>query len=429
MDTPGKEIGRALEQVKTFDPHCHLRLHKPGADSLADILQYHHVWIELVASGMGQYEVASTGLPQELRDPEIPPLDRARRILAHLPNIANTTVGLFLRWTLQDLYGIRQLTAANLDETAALVEARGKDVAWGEEVLRSRCGIEASISVEDTGISSNPRLLRAREIYATNLISGKRSPSEMLAEWEQQFGHDIRNAQDYVAFVNGVLDAARLADHRFVGLWTLPYLSADLPDDRAITSVLRKARDHLPLDASEIGGFATFGTVCLLEALRRTSIRLIQVIVGAEVLSPHRSITHWHGAFAGSLARLVGRFEDFHFSLSSASDLYTQDVGILAKHLPNVSVAGYWWHTLYPFYLKKSLETRLDMIPIGKIVAYFSDAYHAEWCYPKLKMVKQVVGEIIQERIARGWYDLETALGIIQHIFYENPKRIYFTPA
>jgi hypothetical protein len=251
----------------------------------------------------------------------------------------------------------------------------------------------------------------------------------MLAEWEQQFGHDIRNAQDYVAFVNGVLDAARLADHRFVGLWTLPYLSADLPGERAITSVLRKARDHLPLDASEIGGFATFGTVCLLEALRRTSIRLIQVIVGAEVLSPHRSITHWDGAFTGSLARLVGRFEDFHFSLSSASDLYTQDVGILAKHLPNVSVAGYWWHTLYPFYLKKSLETRLDMIPIGKIVAYFSDAYHAEWCYPKLKMVKQVVGEIIQERMARGWYDLETALGIIRHIFYENPKRIYFTPA
>jgi hypothetical protein len=44
-------------------------------------------------------------------------------------------------------------------------------------------------------------------------------------------------------------------------------------------------------------------------------------------------------------------------------------------------------------------------------------------------MVKQVVGEIVQERMARGWYDLDTALRIIQHIFYENPKRIYFTPA
>jgi len=429
MDRPAEEIRQALEQVRTFDPHCHLRLHKPTADNLADILQYHHVWIELVSSGMGQSEVTASGLPQELRDPQMPPLDRARRILAYLPGIANTTLGLFLRWILRDLYGIGQLTAANLVETAALVEARGEDPAWAEDLLRKRCGIEASVSVEDTGVPYSPSLLRAREIYITNLVSGKYSPPEILSQWEQQFGREIRDVQDYVAFVDGVVDTAGLTDHRFVGLWTLPYISADPPDEEAITAVLRKARDRLPLHAEEIGGFATFGLVRLLEALRRTPIRLIQVIVGAEVLPPHRSITHWNGAFTGSLARLAGRFEEFHFSLSSASDLYTQDVGILAKHLPNVSVAGYWWHTLYPFYLKKSLETRLDMIPLGKIVAYFSDAYHAEWCYPKLKMVKQVVGEIVQERMARGWYDLDTALRIIQHIFYENPKRIYFTPA
>jgi len=429
MDTSREQVRRALEEVRTFDPHCHLRLHKPSADNLAAILQYHHVWIELVSSGMGQDEVTASGLPQELSDPQIPPLERARRILPYLPRIANTTLGLFLRWILQDLYGISRLTEATLDEAAALVEARGRDPAWEEEVLRGRCGIEASISVEDRGISNNPRLLKARELYATNLVSGKLSPSQILAEWEQQSGHEIRTAQDYVTFVNGIVDTAGLSERRFVGLWILPYLSADPPDEDVITTILRKARARLPLAPQEIGGFATFGVSCLLEAVRKTPLRLIQVIVGAEVLPPHRSITQWDGAFVGSLARLVTRHEDFHFSLSSASDLYTQDVGILAKHLPNVSVAGYWWHTLYPFYLKKSLETRLDMIPLGKIVAYFSDAYHAEWCYPKLKMVKQIVGEIIEERMARGWYDLDTALRIIRDIFYENPKRIYFAPA
>jgi hypothetical protein len=128
------------------------------------------------------------------------------------------------------------------------------------------------------------------------------------------------------------------------------------------------------------------------------------------------------------MARLANRFEDFHFSLSSASDAFTQDLGILAKHCPNISVAGYWWHTLYPFYVRKSLETRLDMVPMNKIIAYFSDAYHAEWCYPKLKLVKQVVLQILKERIERQWYSLETALQIVQKIFYENPKRIYQFP-
>lgn len=427
MNIAAAQIRNALEEVRTFDPHCHLRLRKPSADHLADILQYHHVWIELVSSGMGQCEVTLSGLPQELRDPQIPPLERARIILHYLPNIANTTLGLFLKWIFQDLYGITQLTEANLDEAAAVVEARGRDPAWGEEVLQTRCGIEASISVEGDAQPSSPRLHKAREIYATNLVSGKYGPSEILAQWEQQFGREIRTAHDYIALVEHVADPAMLAECRFVGLWILPYLSPQAPDETVITAMLRKVHDQHSLDPQEVGAFAAFGLNRLLEALRNTPIRLIQVIVGAEVLPPHRSITHWDGALPGALARLAGRFEDFHFSLSSASDAFTQDIGVLAKHLPNVSVAGYWWHTLYPFYLKKSLETRLDMVPLGKIVAYFSDAYHAEWCYPKLKMVKQVVGEIILERMARGWYDLDTALRIIRQIFYDNPKRIYFS--
>jgi hypothetical protein len=184
-------------------------------------------------------------------------------------------------------------------------------------------------------------------------------------------------------------------------------------------------RSHEQVSQEEVGAFCIYGLTRLLELLRKTSIRLIQLIVGAEVLLPHRSVTQWDGAFCGSMGRLANRFEDFHFSLSAASDAFTQDLGILAKHLPNISVAGYWWHTLYPFYLRKSLETRLDMVPLNKIIAFFSDAYHAEWCYPKLKLVKQVLLEILNERVARGWYSTELALRIVRQLFYENPMAIY----
>jgi hypothetical protein len=427
MNTPAREICAALEQVRTFDPHCHLRVDKPSADNLADILQYHHVWIELVSSGMGLQEATRSGLPQELADTELPPRVRVQRMLKYLPNIANTTLGLFLRWILQDLYGVDRLTSANLDEVCALVEARGGDPAWNEELLANRCGIEASISVEFQGTPYSPRLLRARELYVTNLVSGKQSAPEVLARWEDTYGREIRDASDYMEFLQATVDSLPSQECRFIGLWILPHFSGEPPGEEKVTAILHKVRDRTPVAPAETGGFCTFGLVQLLTALRRTPIRLIQVIVGAEVLPPHRSITQWDGAFCGSMARLANRFEDFHFSLSSASDLYTQDVGVLAKHIPNISVAGYWWHALYPFYLKKSMETRLDMVPMSKIVAYFSDAYHAEWCYPKLKMVKQILSEVIRERVEREWYSLETALEIIQQIFYENPKRIYFS--
>ena len=104
---------------------------------------------------------------------------------------------------------------------------------------------------------------------------------------------------------------------------------------------------------------------------------------------------------------------------------FFQDLAILAKHLPNISVAGYWWHTFYPFYIRKSLETRLDIVPSNKIIGFFSDAYHSEWCYPKLKLVKHILGDILIERVERGWYTLAVALDIINKLLYENAVRIY----
>ncbi len=425
MNDTQRVLAKALQEVKTVDPHCHLRVHKPSADTLADILLYHHLWIELVSSGMGQQEVSRAGLPQELADPRIPPLERVRRSLPYLPNIASTTVGLFLKWILQDLYGEEGLTAANFERVYARVEARGKDPAWNEELLRDRCGIEASISVEVQGAPYSPKLSKGRELYVTNLVSGKQSPAEILAGWQEAFGREIADAQDYVAFLQSTVDALPIEEYRFIGLWVLPHLAGDDVREERITGILRKARDRQPLEPAETGTFCTFGLVHLLESLRRTPLRLIQLIAGAEVLPPHRSITRWDGAFSGAIGRLADRFADFHFNLSTASDLFTQDLGILAKHIPNISVAGYWWHTLYPFYLRKSIETRLDMVPLNKIIAFFSDAYHAEWCYPKLRLVKQVVQQVLGERIERGWYDLDTALKVVEHLFHQNPMRIY----
>ena len=65
------------------------------------------------------------------------------------------------------------------------------------------------------------------------------------------------------------------------------------------------------------------------------------------------------------------------------------------------------------------------MVPLNKIVGFFSDAYHSEWCYPKLRLVKEVLGDILVERVQRGWYTPALACDIVEKLLHENPKRIY----
>jgi len=275
------------------------------------------------------------------------------------------------------------------------------------------------------GTPYSDRIRQGREGLPANLAAGKQTAFEILASWESIFGREINSASDYREFLVETMESVPENEYKFLGWWVVPYVTDELAEENRVTRILNKVKNRQGLSHAESGSACFFALRAALTALRRRDLRTIQLIVGAEVLRPHRSITQWHGNFCGSIARIAGEFEDFHFNLSSASDLFTHDLAALAKHVPNISVAGYWWHTLYPFYIRKSLETRLDMVPMNKIIAYFSDAYHAEWCYPKLKMVKQIVEEILLERIERGWYRVETAVEIIEKIFHENPKRIY----
>ncbi len=425
MDKTERAVRDTLRDVRAVDPHCHLQPARPGAGHLADLVLYHHVWIELVSAGMPESEVSRAGLPHEVADPGMPPEERLLRCLPWLPRIRTTTLGLMLRWLLEDLYGVSELTEANLGEVCTVAAARARDPAWQEEVLRERCRIEANITVDTRGSPLSAAIRQGVEDFPGNLVSGKLSSRQILTAWEQEFGRELRTADDYRTFL-----AARVARRyfpacRFWGCWVLPELADAPAPDGDIARTLARARAGEELETRERGRFCHFAMVCLLQELSRTPLRTIQLIVGAEVLPPHRSVTDWHAGFPGALARLAARFPEFHFNCSTASDAFTQDLGIVAKHVPNVSVAGYWWHTLYPFYIRKSLETRLDMVPLDKIVGFFSDAYHSEWCLPKLRLVKEILGDILAERVRRGWYTARLAGEIAEALLYHNPRRIY----
>jgi len=428
MSNAAKAVLSALEQVPVFDPHCHLRPEKPWADSLADIVLYHHVWLELVSAGMDLHAVTNAGLPHELADPGIPPRERVRRSLPYLTYVRNTTAGLCLRWLLQDLYGLDgELNESNLDAACRAVEERGRQGDWNEHVLRNRCRIEQSITVKE-GPLHGTRMLRGREKIPIRIGGGKWAPHEVLARFGERFGRPIRSVDDYLEFLAATVRGMDAASLRYVGLSFRPWISAENGGAAGAETAIRKAAARKPLNRTEDGGFSYFAACRLLEELRATPLRTIQVLVGTEVLPPHRSIPCWSGHFTGALGRIAGEFEDFHFNVSSASDQYTQDLGVLAKQIPNVSVAGHWWHSLYPHYIRRAIETRIDMVPMNKIIAYFSDAYHSEWCYPKLKLVKAIWGEVLTERVAKGWCDVDTAVDLVNGAFWENPRRIYGGP-
>jgi len=96
----------------------------------------------------------------------------------------------------------------------------------------------------------------------------------------------------------------------------------------------------------------------------------------------------------------------------------------LARELPNLSLAGFWWHNFFPDAIAQVMRERLEMVPSNKQIGFFSDAYCAEWTYAKAKLVRRILARVLSERIELGQFDRARALAFARAILYESPQTL-----
>src|SRR6185436_8852902 len=94
------------------------------------------------------------------------------------------------------------------------------------------------------------------------------------------------------------------------------------------------------------------------------------------------------------------------------------------RELPNLSLAGYWWHNFFPGVIRQVMAERLDMVPANKQIGFFSDAYCVEWSYAKAILVRKQLARVLAEKIDQGQYSKEQALRVAQAILFESPQTI-----
>ncbi|MCL4693676.1 MAG: hypothetical protein KJ060_14345, partial [Candidatus Hydrogenedentes bacterium] len=120
------------------------------------------------------------------------------------------------------------------------------------------------------------------------------------------------------------------------------------------------------------------------------------------------------------LGELIAGFPDVRFMCFLASRHGNQSLCTLARELPNLSLAGYWWHNFFPGAIRQVMEERLDMLPTNKQIGFFSDAYCAEWSYAKAVMVRKLIAEVLAGKIALGQYGRDDVLSIARGILHDS---------
>ena len=125
--------------------------------------------------------------------------------------------------------------------------------------------------------------------------------------------------------------------------------------------------------------------------------------------------------------------EDPELGLGRSGHKYTRtdsprqgagDRSSLARELPNLSLAGYWWHNFFPEVIRQIIGERLDILPASKQVGFFSDAYCIEWTYAKAILVRRQLARVLGQRIEQDQFTFEEAVRIAEDILFQTPQKL-----
>jgi glucuronate isomerase len=437
-----RQVLEALEEnvrkLPAIDAHTHLVGGKLGARGLHDILLYHMAMSELYAAGCpnGSRLTQYPGWPTaaEARG-------RIREALPCLRYVHNTSTSYGIRIILRDLYGwTEEITQDNWQRLDSLIRERADDRAWHREVMRKAPmqSFVTELARREEGQDDDilhyclewAFFTRCQwgefdtALYELERSWGKtpESPTPIGAGLRPPTDRVIRTLDDVHAAVEWYV--VHIPVDRIISVAT--HISTDikfrLVTESEMAEALKRRSAAGPLERDTYASYINEAFLTALETSHADRI-VFQFSLSAEPL-PHEIASRLSQRTIAQLAEMISRYPKLRFQCFLSSRYANQSMCTLCRGLPNLSLAGYWWHNFFPSVMRQVMEERLDMLPTNRQIGFFSDAYCVEWAYAKILVVKQQLARVLAERVETGQYSFEMAVRIAEEILHDTPESL-----
>ena len=424
MPTLAERLSRLIDETPIIDPLSQVRVNRPHAADLLSLLSCDWVQTGLLAVGM----------PQDFLDPDLPPDEIVSRLVPYLARLKNTSVSWCLSRIFRDLFDhfdpLPTRSLCDAVDLAALDPNRGWDI------LRDRCQMQTFVT--NDGKNSNiedPRFARfavdlscifcpGDPVKSTSFLSNGTPQKQYVdvLEWtvENRSGtaselkRDLFDRLDrLVAGRIRLMNTSIPIDHRFSQV-----------DDSRIDRILLVSRSGRALDSSETDDLAAFVTWNVL-AWHHENRKAIRIALGSEPLFEGRGVPHRQETWMNEMASVFERFPNARFDLTIASNLLAHEVALLAGRLPNVYASGYGSPHFLPILIEQILTSRIQIVPMTKFSAFFSNAQSAEWTYGTLKIVKKSMATALARQVEERLLDEDDLPVLLKQILHDTPRDLY----
>ena len=124
------------------------------------------------------------------------------------------------------------------------------------------------------------------------------------------------------------------------------------------------------------------------------------------------------------LTNLFFEYPDVKFILFHGSYPYGGELSAVAKNFPNVYIDMCWLYVISPSYSERYLHEWLETVPASKIMAFGGDYLNIENTFAHLLFAKQVVTNVLVDKVKSGYFSEAEAKEIAQMILHDNAVKI-----
>jgi len=405
-----------VNRIPLIDVHTHINFRRPIATEPSQIMLYHYIATELRSMGIPVEEVRAKSA------------DPVGDLIEHFRLIRNTATYWCLKRILNDLYDFHEEPEpSNWLKLKDIIMERTSKPDWPKKILEK-------VVLEKIFLTINPlteskpefdRSLYVASLRLDPLVGGLSADS--IRELESAAGG---SAQTFEGFRD--LLASRFKVFKgFAASAAISFQSFEVykPVHRGLgDEAYAKLYAGKPLSGVERAHLRSTALSLVLDICREYKLP-IQIMVGVARDLPGASPPDLAICFRQRglehLCRFFHLYSDVDFHIISAYRFQSHELTIIAKNYPNVYLDGYWWYCFFPESITQHILERIQLLPIGKVCGFFSDAYVLEWIYGKSALARKLTAEALDHMVKRGFYKIETAEEIAEHILSKNAKRLF----
>ncbi|MCG6186338.1 amidohydrolase family protein [Maribellus maritimus] len=409
-------IRNYINNMHIVDTHEHLV--SPNGikkSSMLDftLLLHHYADDDIKSAGMAKADF------EELLSGSLTVMEKWQAVKPFWEASFNTAYNRAVELTIDQLFGIKTLNESTVEELSARIrEAYNTD--WFYTVLKQKSKIDYVVvdsnnhSFGDTGMISYVKRFDYinidSEIKIRNIENRLKTKINSLDEMEASLKKEFQAAvnEGNVAVKIGVAYSR-----------TLFFEEVEKETAEAVFQNLRNSEETDVYSFEEVKPLQDYMTYRLIELAGEAGLP-IQIHTGLQAgdgnLIENSNPTH--------LANLFLKYRDVNFILFHGGYPFGSELATLAKNFRNVAIDMCWLYIISPSYAERYLHEWLETIPANKIMAFGGDFHNVEGVYGHQLFARQVVANVLTEKVRDGYFTETEALRIAQMILYDNAVSI-----